>query len=160
MRFDEWWRRLRSRFLTLRAASHRHFGNQYGDKASYWHAIGDLTQAVQLHAGNVEALVMRGVIYWRELNQPDRAIRDLNEALEQEPAHWDALFNRAMARHLAGDLAGAVDDLQRYVQAAPSGAWRPAAERLIANLTTLSQSDESRRSGPCLPVDNADHRSH
>ena len=60
MRFDDWWRRLRSRFLTLRAASHRHFGNQYGDKESYLNAIGDLTHALHLNARNIDALLIAG----------------------------------------------------------------------------------------------------
>jgi regulator of sirC expression with transglutaminase-like and TPR domain len=148
MRLNDWWRRLRSRFLTLRAASHRHFGNQYGDKESYWNAIGDLTHALQLHTGNVEALVMRGTIYWRELDHADRAVRDLTEAIERDPARWDALFNRALARQQVGDLAGAVIDLQRYVNEAPSSSWTSAAERLLGELSALLQSDASRHPGP------------
>ena len=147
MGINDWWRRLRSRFLTLRAAAHLHYGNQYGDRESYQRAIGDLSHALLLHAENVNALVMRGTIYWRELAQADRAVRDLSEALRLAPAHWDALFNRALARHLAGDVAGALDDLQRYIDDAPSGRWKAAAERLRDDLASLPAGGESNTPG-------------
>jgi len=147
MKINAWWRRMRSRYLTLRAAAHRHFGNQYGDKESYMNAISDLTHALHLYGANVDALVMRGTIYWRELAQPDRAVRDLSEAWKLAPARWEALFNRALARQQAGDLSGAVDDLQQYLRGAPSSSWKVTAERLHKQLTALSDVDESRLPG-------------
>ena len=147
MKISQWWRRLRSRFLTLRAAAHRHFGNQYGDKESYMNAISDLTRALHLHAENVEALVMRGTIYWRELAKPDRAERDLTEAWKLDPACWEALFNRALARQQAGDLAGAVSDLGHYLDEAPPSSWKITAEHLHRELSTLPEDDESRPPG-------------
>jgi tetratricopeptide (TPR) repeat protein len=138
MQINKWWQRLRSRFLTLRAAAHRHFGNQYGDKASYMSAISDLTHALHLDDENVDALLMRGTVYWRELAEADRAIRDLSRAWQLDPARWEALFNRALARHQAGDVAGAVDDLEQYLNGAPPSSWTVTAERLQKELTALS----------------------
>ncbi|MGQ9668238.1 MAG: tetratricopeptide repeat protein, partial [Anaerolineae bacterium] len=72
----DWWRRLYSWFLTLRAAGHRHFGNLYADRESFEKAILDLSRAIELNAGNAGALLMRGNIYLRELNAPYRAVQD------------------------------------------------------------------------------------
>ena len=139
-----WWRRFRSWFLTLRAASHRHFGNLYGDRASYMSAIKDLTRALQLNANNAEAHAMRGTIYWRELSDPDRAIRDLSRALELDRTRWDALLNRGLARQEAGDLAGALADLEQYIGFAPSGSLKTSAARIRDELATLQPDDQPR----------------
>lgn len=135
-----WWRRFRSWFLTLRAASHRHFGNLYSDEESYENAIEDLTRALQLNANNAEAHAMRGTLYWRELNDPHRAIRDLSRALDLDGTCWDALLNRGLARQEAGDLASALADLEHYINRAPPGSMKTSVERLYNESATL-QSD-------------------
>jgi len=129
--------RLWSRWLTLRAAGHRHFGNLYGDRESYENAIADLTYAIRHDPANAEAYAMRGTLYWREFNQLERAIRDLSEALELSPRRWDALLSRGLAHQAAGEIEPALADLRRYAAGAPAGVSRDAAERLCLELEGL-----------------------
>jgi len=137
MKRGNWWRRAWSRWLTLRAAAHRHFGNIYGDREAYENAIADLTVALRHDPGNVEAYVMRGTLYWRELDQPQRGVRDLTLALTTNPARWDALLNRGFAYQAAGDWEAALADLRRYVAEAPANSWKPTAIHLCRELERL-----------------------
>jgi regulator of sirC expression with transglutaminase-like and TPR domain len=125
-----WWRRLWSWFLTLRAAGYRHFGDLYADRESFEKAVFDLTRAIELDAGNAGALLMRGTIYWRELNIPERAVQDLTRVLQLIPGHAEALFQRGCARINAGDAAGARQDLEEYLRRFPAGGWSEHARRL------------------------------
>lgn len=129
-----WWHRLYSWFLTLRAAGHRHFGDLYADRESFEKAVLDLTRAIELNAGNTGALLMRGTIYWRELNAPDQAIQDLTRVLQLVPGHAEALFQRGCARINAGDAAGARQDLADYLREFPAGGWSEHARRLYEML--------------------------
>jgi regulator of sirC expression with transglutaminase-like and TPR domain len=138
-----WWQNLRSWYLTLRAASHRHFGNLYADLDSYQKAIWDLTLAIQLNADNVDALVMRGTLYWRELDDPVRAVRDFDRALELDSRRWDALLNRGFAHQSAGDVALALTDLDRYARDGPDGAWKETAEALRQQLRRVVAAEEN-----------------
>jgi tetratricopeptide (TPR) repeat protein len=131
------WRRAVAWWLTLRAASYRHFGNLYGDRDAYDSAIGDLTYAIHLDPGRVEAYVMRGTLYWRELNEPARAVRDFDLALRLDATRWDALLNRGLAYQVAGDWERALADLRRYVTDAPGGSWKITAENLCQHLEHL-----------------------
>lgn len=137
-----WWRRLYSWFLTLRAAGHRHFGNLYADRESFEKAILDLSRAVELNAGNVSAFLMRGTIYWRELNAPNRAVQDLTRVLQLVPGHPEALFQRGCARINAGDAAGALQDLEDYLRQSPSGSWSEHARRLCGMLDEISREQD------------------
>lgn len=46
----------------------------------------------------------------------DSAIADYSAALRLNPRYVDAYFNRAIAREALGDLAGAIDDYQAYLE--------------------------------------------
>ncbi len=137
-----WLHRLYSWFLTLRAAGHRHFGDLYADRESFEKAVHDLTRAIELNAGNAGALLMRGTIYWRELNAPDRAVQDLTQVLQLVPGHAEALFQRGCARINAGDTAGARQDLADYLRRFPAGGWSGHARRLYEMLGE-ARSDEA-----------------
>lgn len=131
------WRRLASWWLTLRAASYRHFGNLYGDRDAYANAIGDLTYAIHLNPGQVDAYVMRGTLYWREMREPARAIRDFDQALALDATRWEALLNRGLAYQVAGDWEKSLADLRRYISAAPGSSWTQTAESLCRQLEHL-----------------------
>jgi len=59
-------------------------------------------------------------------DETDEALQDFNAALALEPDLPEALDRRAQARYQAGDVTGAVRDLQAAVQREPRhfGAWR------------------------------------
>ncbi len=70
-------------------------------------------------------LMTRGV---RNLDSgaADEAIQDFDAALALEPGLTDAFGRRAMARYQAGDVTGAVRDLEETLRREPRhfGAWR------------------------------------
>lgn len=134
-------KRLLSWWLTLVAAGHRHFGNLYADRQSYESAIATLTRAIDCNPKNVAAYVMRGTLYWRELNQTDRAIRDLDQALALDARRWEALLNRGFAYQAAGDLQRSWEDLRRYAQGAPAGPWKVTAERLCQEIERMLRAE-------------------
>ena len=59
-------------------------------------AIGDLTRAIDLKPSNAHYRAVRGKLY-RDLNQLDPAIADLEAALALEPDHY--LFRESLAEH-------------------------------------------------------------
>jgi len=66
----------------------------------------------------------------------DRAAERLDRSIELDPAYPDARFFRAIVRaNEFGDFAGAQQDLQRYLVAAPSGTFSDQARRLLADVT-------------------------
>jgi len=141
------WGRLRSWFLTWRAASHRHFGDLYADRESFERAIADLTLAIACDRRNVRAYVMRGALYWRELHQPERAIRDLDQALALHPEHAEAIFQRGCARLNAGDPRVALADLDHFLYMEDAGHWADMACRLRASVLPLLEDEASDAEG-------------
>jgi tetratricopeptide (TPR) repeat protein len=82
----QWLRKVLARFYHLRGATHRHLGNTGGsDLAEHQLAVNDFSRAIELDPDYAEAHFSRGVLYWRELRNAYRAIRDMTRVLELEP---------------------------------------------------------------------------
>jgi tetratricopeptide (TPR) repeat protein len=124
-------RRLLSRFFHLRGKAHAYWGNRLMDMQEYMRAVDDLSRALRLDPTFTEALYLRGVIFWRELGDAQRADRDLTGVLAQEPDHLDALFNRALARQLGNNAAGAAADFRRYLEEGHDPMWRQVSQRQL-----------------------------
>lgn len=131
-------RQLRARFYHLRGMAFRHWGHQYGDEGSYRRAERDFSRAIALEPALAQALYDRGLLRWRELGDGVGAEADLTRVLELRPDWAEAWFNRAMAREVAGDMAGAVADFQRYLAQGRDPEWREISRRQIALLQTAS----------------------
>ena len=67
------------------AGSYRHFGNKYGLLTEYEKAIDAFTRAISYKPDFARAYMERGILYWREVDHPRRAILDLTRALELDP---------------------------------------------------------------------------
>lgn len=118
--------------------AHRHWGHRLADRREYELAVTDFTRALQLDPGFVDALYDRGLVYWRDLSDGDRAVQDLTRVVELEPQRWEAWFNRAFARQLQGDGDGAIADFAQYLKEGSDPMWREICQRQMADLTALA----------------------
>lgn len=73
-------------------------------------ALADCDEAVRLHPARLPALVARGFVYLR-LRRADDAIADYDKVLAKRLDEPYALFGRAAARLLKGDLRGSGADI-------------------------------------------------
>ena len=131
------WARLRGIFHFWSARTHRHYGIVSGDVQEFEDAVNEYGRAIASNPALRRAYLERGILYWRELNHPQRAIADLTAALGLSPGWPEALFCRGLAYEAAGDFPAAIDDLARYVSSNDL-AWRAAAERQLVLLRSLS----------------------
>ena len=107
--------RLRAALYFWRGNFHRHFGNLSGEQRDYQSTMDDYSKALKLHAAYIPALYSRGVLYWRELANYYRAVKDLTCVIELAP-HWhEAWFNRALAHPLRGEIPDAIADYEHYL---------------------------------------------
>ena len=128
--------RLRARYHYWLGLAHRSRGNRTGDRDVYESAIGELTHALILHPVLASAYFVRGLIYWRELNDFVRAVRDVTNALSLNPAHADVVLNRALAS-VYGQLRTTdeqIADFERYLEIGKSGYWKIEAHNQIRRL--------------------------
>ncbi|MCB2102350.1 MAG: tetratricopeptide repeat protein [Rhodobacterales bacterium] len=99
----------------------------------YWEAVDDLNRVLDLHPGDVDALVLRASAY-RRLDALDLAADDLERALDLEPGNLEGLLERGMVRRLNGDRAGARADWMTILRTAPE---TPVAVTARANLERM-----------------------
>jgi tetratricopeptide (TPR) repeat protein len=122
------------RFYYLLAESHRYFGNTYGLKSEQQKAIRALDRAISHNPRFGRAYLERGILYWREMDQPERAIYDLTIAYELNPRLIEARFNRGIAHQQLGDYAEATADFGAYLAQGRHPHWRAYAETMIREL--------------------------
>jgi tetratricopeptide (TPR) repeat protein len=123
-----------SRFYRRLADAHRHFGNLHGDRQEHLAAVGNYTRATTLDPTYAEAYYSRGVLYWREIGNYDRAIQDLTQALALDPARAEAYFNRGLAYKLRNEPDKAVADFERYLVEGRDDFWLESARRQLEEL--------------------------
>jgi tetratricopeptide (TPR) repeat protein len=133
-----WLKRLLARVYFVR-------GNVSGDRREYQLAVDDFSRALELQPDFVLAHYSRGVLYWRELENWHRAIRDLTRVIELAPKWHEAWLNRAIAYQHRGDLAEAVADLEHYLTVAQDAGWRANAESQLALIKSLAVEKAERR---------------
>lgn len=128
------WNWALSRSLRRLADAHRHFGNLYANRQEHWAAVENYTRALALDPGYAEAYYSRGVLYWRELAQPERAVQDLTRAVELEPARVGAYLNRGLAYKLTQEPDRAIADFERYLTEGTDEFWLETVRRQLAEL--------------------------
>lgn len=131
--------RLAAYFYHRRGAVHRHLGHLHGDRDEYCLAVADLDRAIRLNPNLVQALYDRGLLLWRELNDGPQAERDLTAVIQLDPERAEAWFNRAFARQLTGNAAGALADLAHYLACGSDPMWREICQSQIEILQTPPQ---------------------
>ncbi len=132
---QQWFWQLKARWYYFRGNMYRHWGNLYGDRQAYETAIDNYTLALNLDPAFATAYLNRGVLYWRELDHPRKAIQDLTRAEELNPRLVEARFNRGIAYQLLREYAQAVADFQKYLTEGRHPYWREYAEKMIVELT-------------------------
>ncbi|MCL7452323.1 MAG: tetratricopeptide repeat protein [Anaerolineae bacterium] len=128
------WNWILSRFYLSLADSHRYFGNRYANREEHWAAVRNYTRAVSRDPAYTRAYFSRGLLYWRELGEPERAVQDLTRVLELDPGWAEAYFNRAMAHRLILDFDQAAADLERYLEEGSDDFWLDSARRQLEDL--------------------------
>jgi tetratricopeptide (TPR) repeat protein len=131
------WTRLRAVIHFWSARTHRHYGIVFSDRNEFEDAVEEYGRAIAFNPAMRKAYLERGILYWRELNEPKRAIADLTAALQLKPGWPEALFCRGLAYEAAGDFPAAIQDLAGYVSS-DDHAWRSAAERQLVILRSLT----------------------
>ena len=138
-------KRLRAALYFWRGGMHRHFGNLSGDRREYQMAVDDFSQAINLHAAHVSALYSRGVLYWRELENYYRAVKDLTRVIELAP-HWhEAWFNRALAHQLRNEIPEAIADYEHYLTLPGKPQWRVSAETQLEMIKAIEAEKAARQ---------------
>jgi regulator of sirC expression with transglutaminase-like and TPR domain len=87
-----------------------------------------------LHPELQIARYLRGILYWRELHRYPAAITDLTLVLD---SFSDAIFIRGMAYQALGDYEQAVQDLETFLQTAPTSRYAANAERQLRLLQAI-----------------------
>jgi len=113
---------------------YRYFGSTTGLRSEYAAATERFTRAIDLNPLFARAYLDRGILYWRELDQPRRAIADLTMALDLDPALSEARFNRGLAHQQLHEYAEAVADFQAYLATGEHPYWREFAESMLKEL--------------------------
>lgn len=142
------WRTLKAYLLYTWGGLHRYFGNQNNLVSEHRRAVHYFSRALQTRPDMRQARLARAVILWRELEENDDALADLNLLIEQNPADGAALFNRALAHQQAGRYAVALSDVERYL-ALPTTAdgddgYYETAVHMATLLRELLNSDSPR----------------
>ncbi|MBN1249787.1 MAG: tetratricopeptide repeat protein, partial [Anaerolineae bacterium] len=106
---------LRSRLYYVLAGSYRHSGNKYSLASEYERAVEAFTQAVALDPAYARAYMERGILFWRELDHPRRAVLDLTKAYDLDPTLIEARFNRGIAYQQLREYQEAIADFEAYL---------------------------------------------
>ena len=103
-------------------------------------AVSTLEQAVKLNPSDPRwhndlsaALLTRASRTGAELDAP-RALAAADQALMLEPRYQEALFNRALAYEVLGQIDLARAAWQRYLERDPTSPWADEARRRLADL--------------------------
>lgn len=114
-------------YTGLRTKNRRHF------RAAVQH----YTVALGLNALHFDSRRCRGLLRWRELNDPHGAIEDFSLLLQQKPEFYDALFFRGMAYLQISLFQAAAHDLRTYLRLAPQERWSHSAQLQLDTLTII-----------------------
>ena len=118
---------------------HRYFGNQSSIRSEHEAAVRYFTKAYEIDPTFRRVLLERGVLLWRELDQPEAALADFNTLLEDDPQFAPALMNRAMVAQNAGRYREALEDFEAFLDLAGSETemYQLEVQRTIALLREM-----------------------
>ena len=126
--------RLLAYLYYLLAESHRYFGNRYALRSEQEKALHALDRAILYNPHFARAFMERGILYWREMDDPQSAIPELTLAYELSPHLIEARFNRGVAHQQLGEYAEATADYEAYLTEGRHPYWREYAETMIREL--------------------------
>ena len=94
-------------------------------------AMADLDKAVALEPTLVPARFNRGVLLYGEAKYKE-ALADFDICVQVAPETAGPYFNRAITRDAMGDQAGAVSDMNRFLELSDNPEWNKAARETMA----------------------------
>jgi len=116
------------------AQSRVQLGNMYFDAERYQDAIQWYEAALKLSPNDVSVSTDLGVCFYYT-NQPDRAVRQLEDSLRADPRHAKTLLNLGIVKAFGKqDLAGAAAAWEQVIKIDPNSQEAQAAQRSLANL--------------------------
>ena len=110
---------------TRRAAALHLVGMTARNTGNYDKAIADFTQSLALAPDDAQALNDRGIAHFLKGGADGRAaaLQDYDHAIRVDPRHAEALNNRAWSHFQAGQLAEALADANRSIDATPTNGY-------------------------------------
>lgn len=105
----------------------------YGTSGMYFEALDDLNVAAELTPDDPEVYAMRAAAY-RQLETPDLAEENIDQALKISPSHPGALLERGYLRRAKGDVEGARADWLTVIQVTPGSEIAGEAQKNIEKL--------------------------
>ena len=120
-----------ARLLTNRAQVYRQFGQ-------IEQALRDLNTAIQNSPNLLAAHFNRGAIYYSS-NEFEKALADFDACIVIDPHTAAPYFNRASARQALGNLDGAKEDLNRFIELSENEQWKTAARKLLSRWEKTNQ---------------------
>jgi Flp pilus assembly protein TadD len=99
----------------------------------YFEALDDLNAAVDLSPNDPDIYAMRAAAY-RQLDNPDLALDNVEQALRISPSHPGALLERGYLRRAKGDQVGARSDWLTVIQVMPGTDIASEAQKNIEKL--------------------------
>lgn len=114
-------------------------------RPSYERAVDAFTRAIEIDPLFADAYMQRGVLYWREIQNYHRAIRDLGQVLELDSERTEALYYRALAYQARGDFDQAIMDYERFLVASSDSVLRESAQIQLEGAKVLKEAREVKR---------------
>ncbi|HOT93309.1 MAG TPA: tetratricopeptide repeat protein [Anaerolineae bacterium] len=142
-RLDGWFKSLVAHSYYLIGIVHRYIGNSYGSRWEYEAAVEAFNRAVTWKPDFAQAYLDRGILYWRELDHPRKAIHDLTLALDLDPRLHEAQFNRAIAHQQLREYPEAIADYQAYLAVGGHPYWREHAETMLRELSEWARETQT-----------------
>ncbi len=142
IKLQSWYRRLCALWHYWRGATYRHWANRTGDTSGYRAAALEFDLALDLDPTMVQAYLDRGILYWRELDHPRRAIMDLSRALDLRPDLHEARFNRGLAYQQLREYDRALEEFNAYVEVGEHPHWCEYARTMIEELHEWVEEEE------------------
>ena len=107
----------------------------YDALENYTEAMLDYTKSIQLDDKMTDAYYNRAriILSRKDIENPkiEKAVADLEKALELDPNFIDALYAMAAAKKKLGDYHAALVYLERLLQLQPDSVWAKALKKLI-----------------------------
>ena len=130
-----WFRLLMAHSYYLVGVIHRYIGNARGFHWEYEAAIEAFNCALDWKPDFTQVYLDRGILYWREIDHPRKAIHDLTLALNLNPNLHEARFNRGIAHQQLREYPEAIADFTAYLAVGEHPFWREHAESMIRELS-------------------------
>jgi Flp pilus assembly protein TadD len=105
----------------------------YGTSGMYFEALDDLNVAAELTPDDPDVYAMRAAAY-RQLETPELAEENIDQALKLSPSHAGALLERGYLRRAKGDIEGARAAWLTVIQVTPGSEIANEAQKNIEKL--------------------------